>query len=444
MSVDELLIWNAQAMADHFPRARTVAIVGNGAVDAESTSHIEQADVVVRFNNWATRSFCVEHNLPHSTGRCDLLVTHCDLHSGNQGKGGIGRPSLVVIGIPAPFHIDVLPARIDKWYPDCRVAIVNPYWNRQLCQSLALKSEGWQHPLPTLGMTALYHLGRMELGYEYYVCGFDWHFDPERDTIQEHAVDAQKLPGHYNHWYVKEAVWIARSLWQRPKWSFSSRAARTLRRLAGKTFRWEQDHPLQTLDREPHSVGLEEEDRRYSELYRGGYGAGPVAPLLRWCREVGVELEEKRVIDCGCGRAVLLRQRIPFAEYLGIDIASSQIEELKQQSFAGQEVRFHHGSLDCLPCADGAFDVAWCCDVLEHLALDEVDLSMREMGRVAAQAVFSICTRPSKILDGQGRNLHQTVRPAEWWRERVSRHGRIEAQRASADHLWLVVRSRRR
>ncbi|HEX4128589.1 MAG TPA: hypothetical protein VHZ24_01015, partial [Pirellulales bacterium] len=107
--------------------------------------------VVVRFNNWATRSECREHTLPHGTLRCDVLVTHLDLHSATMGKRDVGRPRLVVIGIPAPFQIDTIPAKLDRWHADAAVAMVNPYWNRQPCQALSLDSLGHAHPLPTLG-----------------------------------------------------------------------------------------------------------------------------------------------------------------------------------------------------------------------------------------------------------------------------------------------------
>jgi hypothetical protein len=162
-----------------------------------------------------------------------------------MGIGDIGRPKLVVIGIPAPFQIDRIPAKVDQWYRYASVAMVNPYWNRQLCRALSLASDGYRHPLPTLGMTAIYHLARMQLSAEFYVCGFDWHFDPVADTIQGCPVTADRLPTHFNHWYVREAVWIARNLLPSDSWKFSQRATRTLDRVRHERFAWES---------EPHSA----------------------------------------------------------------------------------------------------------------------------------------------------------------------------------------------
>jgi hypothetical protein len=247
MSIDQLTIWNADVVGRIFGQPKRISLVGNGTVEADSTAIIQSSDVVIRFNNWATRPECVEKTLPSGTLRCDMLVTHLDLHSANMGKGEVAAPRLVVLGIPAPFQIDNIPKKLDRWHPNTPVAMVNPYWNRQLCQALSLNSEGFKHPLPTLGMTAIYHLARMNLSAEFYVCGFDWHFDPATDRIQGHAIDAPRLPGNFNHWYVREAVWITRSLYRHERWKFSARAARTLARLDEKQFTWEQNGPVTPL-----------------------------------------------------------------------------------------------------------------------------------------------------------------------------------------------------
>jgi hypothetical protein len=155
----------------------------------------------------------------------------------------------VVIGIPAPFQIDTIPAKLDRWHADAAVAMVNPYWNRQLCQELSLDSLGHAHPLPTLGLTAIYHLSRMALPATAYVCGFDWHYDPAADTIQGHAIDTPRLPAHFNHWYVREAVWVSRHLFGHRQWQFSQRATRTLERLGGRTFAWEAGREARPLAR---------------------------------------------------------------------------------------------------------------------------------------------------------------------------------------------------
>ncbi|MGC3967599.1 MAG: hypothetical protein QM775_09580 [Pirellulales bacterium] len=252
MSVDRLTIWNRDSLEAALGGIRKIAIVGNGTVESESTLQVASADAVVRFNNWATRTECVESTLPNGTARCDILVTHLDLHSNNMGKAGVGTPRQVVLGIPAPFQIDSVPQKLARWHPNTPVAMVNPYWNRQLCTTLSLESLGFRHPLPTLGLTALYHLARMKLSCEFYVCGFDWHYDPDSDRIQGHDIETERLPGHFNHWYIREAVWVSRSLFGLANWNFSARATRTLTRLKDRSFAWEaHGHvvPLAAKDR---------------------------------------------------------------------------------------------------------------------------------------------------------------------------------------------------
>jgi hypothetical protein len=47
-------------------------------------------------------------------------------------------------------------------------------------------------------------------------------------------------------------------------------------------------------------------------------------------------------------------------------------------------------------------------------------------GGTGGRFMFSICTRPSRItVDGQ--NLHPTVKPIEWWCDRIWRVGRVES-----------------
>ncbi|NNG17769.1 MAG: class I SAM-dependent methyltransferase [Gemmatimonadales bacterium] len=176
-----------------------------------------------------------------------------------------------------------------------------------------------------------------------------------------------------------------------------------------------------------------EEDSKYSALYKEGYGAGPVARLLKWARSSGVELAGSKTIDCGCGRATLLTDHgIAFSRYVGVDISAYQIEKLKG-AVARPEVRFVHGSLDDLPFEGGAFDFSWCCDVMEHIPPFRVGPMLREIIRVSDRSLFSISTRPSVILDAEGRNLHLTVKPRRWWMSRIDEYGDV----VRSKNLWL-------
>ena len=71
---------------------------------------------------------------------------------------------------------------------------------------------------------------------------------------------------------------------------------------------------------------------------------------------------------------------------------------------------------------------------------EEVDFTLAEMRRVAVprgRFIFSICTRPSTTTVA-GEGLHPTVRPLDWWLERIARVG--VASRPKAGSRYIVGR----
>ncbi|QDV52172.1 class I SAM-dependent methyltransferase [Gimesia fumaroli] len=182
------------------------------------------------------------------------------------------------------------------------------------------------------------------------------------------------------------------------------------------------------------------EDLRYSELYKLGYGSGPVGLLLKWVLDSGVQLKQKTIVDCGCGNAALLTRGIEFFQYVGIDLASYQIEKLNQSTLMKKNnTEFIHGSIDSIPFKDQSYDIAWCCDVLEHIDEASIDKVLKEISRVASLVILSVCTRASVILDSQGNNLHLTVKNEEWWRKKISKVGKILHETALCGNNISVI-----
>jgi SAM-dependent methyltransferase len=122
------------------------------------------------------------------------------------------------------------------------------------------------------------------------------------------------------------------------------------------------------------------------------------------------------VVDFGCGDNAFIRElRRRGIDGLGIDFANGEADVV--------------AAMHCVPLAGGIADVITSFDALEHLLPDDVDpvlAEMRRVGRPGAHFILSICTRPSRITVG-GENLHPTVRPHDWWLDRISRIGRVEA-----------------
>ena len=85
-----------------------------------------------------------------------------------------------------------------------------------------------------------------------------------------------------------------------------------------------------------------------------------------------------------------------------------------------------------LPFADGRFDILTCFDVLEHLLPDEVDAVLAEFARVSSRYVFSISTVDS-VNRVNGETLHPTVRPKQWWKERLEAVATVDQM----DQYWV-------
>jgi hypothetical protein len=225
----DLHIFNRELLADRFGEVSEVAVVGNGPVSPEDRMHVDSAGVVIRFNNWGSRRELREANSIVG-GRCDVMFGNFDVHTTNQGKGGVGMPSMAVLAIPTPHRLADADRMMARWYGGSTFAMVNPFWCRDLCKVLGLESDGWKHPLPTVGLTALYHLYRMQMedDVDFFVCGFSWHVDPENGTVQDVKPPHEKV-GIWNHYYLREARWVQDHLWDREEWFFGSAPTRALR-----------------------------------------------------------------------------------------------------------------------------------------------------------------------------------------------------------------------
>lgn len=162
--------------------------------------------------------------------------------------------------------------------------------------------------------------------------------------------------------------------------------------------------------------------------YEGIYGPGGLpgyghsnhgANALEWLVQ-----RHTRVLDVGCGHNEFvkawrkLKQPEPTTREL--------VEQLLGHKCCGVDFACRSADLmapaTALPFTDGQFDLVTAFDVLEHLPEHEVLPALREMARVSRWYCFSIATAPSRIL-WQGQNLHPTVRPLDWWHDRIREAG---------------------
>jgi hypothetical protein len=67
----------------------------------------------------------------------------------------------------------------------------------------------------------------------------------------------------------------------------------------------------------------------------------------------------------------------------------------------------------------GKYSGVICSDVLEHVPEPEVDAFIDTLFSHAIDFVWaSVCCRPAKKFFADGTNMHVTIHPIEWWREK--------------------------
>lgn len=70
----------------------------------------------------------------------------------------------------------------------------------------------------------------------------------------------------------------------------------------------------------------------------------------------------------------------------------------------------------------GNFDAVICIDVLEHIPEDELDDVLKEIFQRAKKVVVvSFCTRAAKKVLPNGLNVHVTIKPYDWWVEKLEK-----------------------
>ncbi len=197
-------------------KRRLVVVIGNSGVSKADQSVIDVADVVVRFNNYATRDGVQKTEDPF---RCDILFSTFDLHSAGS------RPRDVVIGIPYPFKAKEIYNKPFRWYNKANHWMVNPYLNMQCCMDLGLDSLGYAHPLPSIGFTALWHIRNWTA--QFYICGFNW-YQTGPGRFQNHDIRNTNYPTIWNHNYNLEVKWILANLYKKNNIMFSSECKKIL------------------------------------------------------------------------------------------------------------------------------------------------------------------------------------------------------------------------
>ena len=67
----------------------------------------------------------------------------------------------------------------------------------------------------------------------------------------------------------------------------------------------------------------------------------------------------------------------------------------------------------------------YCCDVMEHIAPQDVDVVIENILSACKDCFFQISTIPDSMGAEIGQQLHLTVEPHAWWKEKLANYGEI-------------------
>jgi len=108
------------------------------------------------------------------------------------------------------------------------------------------------------------------------------------------------------------------------------------------------------------------------------------------------------------------------------------------KKMTGCSVVFVDFADNCIQNANGSFvqadlsqpiplnaDIAYCCDVMEHIPPDQVNAVLENVCNVAPRAFFQISLIPDDMGELIGAQLHLSVHTADWWLDRLVQFGRI-------------------
>ena len=128
-----------------------------------------------------------------------------------------------------------------------------------------------------------------------------------------------------------------------------------------------------------------------------------------------------RAIDVGCGSGYGLQMsQLVDKVTFGIDIAKGASKEWHKKKIAH---RCAVSDILNMPFKDGTFDFVVCNDVLEHIPEFDTDAALQEIRRIGSDKYFLAIATAEECYPALGMiHAHITVKPDEWWREKVKKN----------------------
>lgn len=143
-----------------------------------------------------------------------------------------------------------------------------------------------------------------------------------------------------------------------------------------------------------------EKQKLYAELHKNipSYGRGPAI-----YEEISILidfLKPKTVLDYGCGKGLLiksLQERYHDIEFFNYDPAIEEYNHIDRSHY----------------------DLLLNTDVLEHIPEDSIDDVLKHMNKLSGNIFFNLHHGPAVYKLPNGENAHCTIKPKDWYREKI-------------------------
>lgn len=168
-------------------------------------------------------------------------------------------------------------------------------------------------------------------------------------------------------------------------------------------------------------IYAEEADKYNAIWQQENYHA--VSPGARWAKDAFRRVTGARppayVLDLGCGAgAGTAALRDLGYRAAGLDLVRDQFT-LPDVPFFEQPIS---EPIPLNPATNRKWSYGFCCDVMEHIPTELVDATLASIAVSCNRVFFTIAHNHDACGMLIGKRLHLTVKPFEWWTEKLREH----------------------
>lgn len=209
--------------------------------------------------------------------------------------------------------------------------------------------------------------------------------------------------------------------------------------------------------RQSPSPRYEELSRIYRQVHEGGlvpggggqglFAGNSLLPHIDTIRSLILATGAKDILDYGCGKAGIYKKD-------SLELRSGKIVGPILEYWGADAIAFYDpGVAEYATPPQRTFDGVISTDVLEHIPEEDLPWVLGEFFAFADRFVFAnIASYPATKVLPNGWNAHVTVKPPEWWAERIDDAARgwrgqryyfaVSEKRAGLDKLAAKILSR--